>query len=88
MPDFVSWDEEERQLVILTADEQDINSYTITVVSTIEAPDDFSMQSFSEWTATSVITLEVSGLPVECLSTEFEAFDLSDLEGSVHGVNY
>ena len=69
MPDFVLWDENQNQLVIQAADEVDVGTYTITVVATIEVPNDFLMSSFTEKTATSVISLEVSGVPIECEST-------------------
>lgn len=42
------------------------------------------MSSFTEKTATSVISLEVSRVPIECESTQFEAFTLPELEGSVY----
>ena len=85
MPIFVFWDEDQRQLVIQSNDLADAGLYTITVVAKIEIPNDFTRQTFTEKTATTVLSLKVSGVSIECESTIFESFELNNLEGAVHG---
>ena len=64
MPDFVSWDDSIRQLVIQSDNLDDGGIYTITVTAKIEIPTDYTKASFTEKTATSVLNLKVSGVPI------------------------